>query len=151
MNSLYELVVTTPGGLYRYRIGDVVKVTRFHNNTPVLQFQYRKGQLFNCCHTTEKMMYNVLVESIQSFGGKFQLEDYTCAANVLFNALPETGTQQSKGTFHVVFAELTGILTAEETILLHKHSYLPNFLDTINQRLDIKAEKFTNVIFLVVE
>ena len=120
VDSLYELVVTTPAGLYRYRIGDVVKVARYHNNAPVLEFQYRKGQLFNFCHTTEKMMYNALVESVQSFGGKIQLEDYTSAENVLFNALPETGSQQSKGTFHVVFVELSGTLTAEETILLQE-------------------------------
>ena len=120
MNVLYELVVTTGGGLCRYRIGDVVKVARFHNKSPVLEFQYRKGQVSSLCHTTERMMYNALTEAVQSFDGKIQLEDYTCADNVLFDSLPETGTKESKGTFHVVFAELNGNLTAEETYLLQE-------------------------------
>ena len=37
----YELVLTTPGGLYRYRNGDVVEVVGFHEKCPVIQFKYR--------------------------------------------------------------------------------------------------------------
>jgi hypothetical protein len=34
----YFIIVTTPGGLYRYNIDDIVKVTGFYNNTPVIEF-----------------------------------------------------------------------------------------------------------------
>ncbi|MDP2928880.1 MAG: GH3 auxin-responsive promoter family protein [Candidatus Omnitrophota bacterium] len=34
----YFIIVTTPGGLYRYNIDDIVKVTGFFNNTPVIEF-----------------------------------------------------------------------------------------------------------------
>jgi len=34
----YFLVVTTPGGLYRYNMDDIVKVTGFFNKTPVIEF-----------------------------------------------------------------------------------------------------------------
>ncbi|EOA21948.1 hypothetical protein CARUB_v10002450mg [Capsella rubella] len=34
----YELVVTTLSGLYRYRVGDVLRVTGFHNNSPHFRF-----------------------------------------------------------------------------------------------------------------
>lgn len=34
----YFLIVTTPGGLYRYNIDDIIKVTGFYNSTPVIEF-----------------------------------------------------------------------------------------------------------------
>ncbi|XP_019084183.1 PREDICTED: indole-3-acetic acid-amido synthetase GH3.17-like [Camelina sativa] len=34
----YELVVTTFSGLYRYRVGDVLRITGFHNNAPKFRF-----------------------------------------------------------------------------------------------------------------
>ncbi|KAL5203514.1 hypothetical protein ABZP36_014466 [Zizania latifolia] len=37
----YEVVITTFRGLYRYRLGDVVKVAGFHNAAPRLQFVTR--------------------------------------------------------------------------------------------------------------
>ena len=103
-------------------MGDVVKVARFHNKSPVIEFQHRKGQLFNRCHMTEKMMYNALTTCVQSFDGKIQLEDYTCAESVLFDTLPESAAHAKKpgGSFHVIFAELSGILTAEETCSLEE-------------------------------
>ena len=43
----YELVISNLGGLCRYRIGDVVKVVGFHKQSPLVEFQYRIGQLLN--------------------------------------------------------------------------------------------------------
>ncbi|MDP3790891.1 MAG: GH3 auxin-responsive promoter family protein [Candidatus Omnitrophota bacterium] len=34
----YYLIVTTPGGLYRYNIDDIITVTGFYNRTPVIEF-----------------------------------------------------------------------------------------------------------------
>lgn len=34
----YFIIVTTPGGLYRYNIDDVIRVNGFYNNTPVIEF-----------------------------------------------------------------------------------------------------------------
>ncbi|MCO5554274.1 hypothetical protein L7F22_007802 [Adiantum nelumboides] len=39
----YELVVTTYAGLYRYRVGDILRVTGFHNKAPQFQFVCRKN------------------------------------------------------------------------------------------------------------
>ncbi|XP_050237683.1 putative indole-3-acetic acid-amido synthetase GH3.9 isoform X2 [Mercurialis annua] len=39
----YELVVTTFAGLYRYRIGDVLQVTGFHNRAPQFRFICRRN------------------------------------------------------------------------------------------------------------
>jgi len=41
----YEVIVTNLSGFYRYRLGDVVKVTGYHNECPMLIFSYRKSQL----------------------------------------------------------------------------------------------------------
>ena len=45
--GLYELVLTTFSGLYRYRLGDVVRVTGFLGESPVVEFVLRKNQLLN--------------------------------------------------------------------------------------------------------
>src|SRR5262249_22337630 len=39
----YEVIVTTSGGLFRYRLGDRVRVTAFLQNTPCLRFLGRNG------------------------------------------------------------------------------------------------------------
>ncbi|KAL8510482.1 hypothetical protein ACS0TY_017335 [Phlomoides rotata] len=43
MGQEYELVVTTYAGLYRYRVGDVLRVAGFKNNAPQFNFICRKN------------------------------------------------------------------------------------------------------------
>lgn len=43
----YELVVTTYAGLYRYRVGDILRVTGFHNSAPQFHFVRRKNVLLS--------------------------------------------------------------------------------------------------------
>lgn len=43
----YELVVTNRSGLYRYRLGDVVKVVGMREKAPVVKFCYRRNQVIN--------------------------------------------------------------------------------------------------------
>ena len=43
----YELVITNYGGLYRYRMHDVIRVTGFHNKTPLIVFVTRAGYAAN--------------------------------------------------------------------------------------------------------
>ncbi|GAB4846933.1 hypothetical protein Ancab_025943 [Ancistrocladus abbreviatus] len=43
----YELVITTYAGLYRYRVGDVLYVTGFHNSAPQFRFVRRKNVLLS--------------------------------------------------------------------------------------------------------
>src|SRR5262249_39890966 len=47
VGSNYYILFTTSGGLYRYHINDVVKVTGFHNRTPLIEFQYKGGDVFS--------------------------------------------------------------------------------------------------------
>lgn len=41
----YFILFTTSGGLYRYHINDVVKVVGHHNKAPLLEFQYKGGNV----------------------------------------------------------------------------------------------------------
>lgn len=43
----YELVITTYAGLCRYRVGDILRVTGFHNSAPQFQFVRRKNVLLS--------------------------------------------------------------------------------------------------------
>ncbi|XP_017980372.1 PREDICTED: indole-3-acetic acid-amido synthetase GH3.17 [Theobroma cacao] len=47
LGQCYEIVVTTFTGLYRYKIGDVLMVTGFHNNAPQFAFMKRQGVLLS--------------------------------------------------------------------------------------------------------
>ncbi|KAK8972983.1 hypothetical protein V6N11_028572 [Hibiscus sabdariffa] len=52
----YEVIVTSVAGLYRYRLGDIVKVMGFHNSTPELKFVCRRNLMLtvNIDKNTEK-------------------------------------------------------------------------------------------------
>ncbi|MBA0686814.1 hypothetical protein Goari_014391, partial [Gossypium aridum] len=43
----YELIVTTYAGLCRYRVGDILRVTGFHNAAPQFRFIRRKNVLLS--------------------------------------------------------------------------------------------------------
>ncbi len=43
----YEIIITNLSGFYRYRIKDVIRVTGFYNQSPMIQFVYRKSQLLS--------------------------------------------------------------------------------------------------------
>lgn len=55
VGQMVEVVVTNFAGLYRYRLGDIVKVMGYHHQAPILQFQYRNGDHFALVgeHTTD--------------------------------------------------------------------------------------------------
>ena len=44
LGKYYEIVLTTPAGLYRYRLRDVLKVTGFEGQVPYLEFAYRANR-----------------------------------------------------------------------------------------------------------
>ncbi len=47
VGELYEPLITNFSGLYRYRLGDVIKVNGFIGKSPVIEFMFRKGQVLN--------------------------------------------------------------------------------------------------------
>lgn len=81
LNEDYEIVLTTVNGLYRYRLGDVVRVVGFYNNTPKITFLFRKNMLLNMVSekTTESHVNTALMKVIKEFNMK--LTDYTTYAD----------------------------------------------------------------------
>ncbi|KAL8028130.1 hypothetical protein ABFX02_14G139300 [Erythranthe guttata] len=80
----YEIIVTTFAGLYRYRLGDIVKVKGFHNSTPELQFICRSNLVLNINldKTTEKDLQLAVNTSANLLAGeKLELVDFTSFAD----------------------------------------------------------------------
>ncbi|MEN6350343.1 MAG: GH3 auxin-responsive promoter family protein [Syntrophomonas sp.] len=77
VGEMYEVVVTNVSGFYRYRMGDVIKVVDHYNQSPVIEFMYRKGQLLNVAaeKTSEQAVQQALTLAIKAVGAI--LEDYT--------------------------------------------------------------------------
>lgn len=44
-NTEYQIICSFPGGFTRYRIGDIVRVTHFYQNTPCFEFVGRAGMV----------------------------------------------------------------------------------------------------------
>ncbi|XP_059312514.1 jasmonoyl--L-amino acid synthetase JAR4-like isoform X1 [Lycium ferocissimum] len=96
----YEIVVTNFAGLYRYRLGDVVKIKGFHNATPELQFICRRNLLLsiNIDKNTEKDL-QLAVEAAARHLVREMLEVVDFTSHVNFETDPG---------HYVVFWELSG-------------------------------------------
>ena len=46
----YFLIVTTPGGLYRYNVDDIIRVDGFFNDTPVIEFMQKESGIIEGWH-----------------------------------------------------------------------------------------------------
>ena len=101
--------MTNPSGLYRYRIGDVVKVARFHNSCPVVEFQYRQGQILNVRaeKTSERVFYDALTAALGEEGQRLQMVDYTCTESVMLSTQSYVISENVKSVapFYAVFIE----------------------------------------------
>ena len=58
----YELIITNLSGFYRYRLGDVIRVTGYHNECPMIVLSYRKNQLISMYgeKVTETVLHNAV-------------------------------------------------------------------------------------------
>ena len=61
--SSYYLILTTPGGLYRYDINDVVRVAGFYNRTPLIEFVRKGRDVTNI--TGEKLHVNQVILAME--------------------------------------------------------------------------------------
>ncbi len=75
----YEIVVTNVAGLYRYRLGDVIKCVGYYNQCPMIEFLYRQGSLLNFEYekVSEKTIFLALTDGINMLGQPGKLIDYT--------------------------------------------------------------------------
>ncbi|KAM6898767.1 GH3 domain-containing protein isoform 1-T1 [Lycodopsis pacificus] len=108
----YELVVTNASGLFRYRIGDIVKVVGFHNQCPIVEFQYRRGQMLSVRgeKVSEVLFLKTLKTAVAQWQGA-QLVDYCCAESGIMG--DSTG---GSDPHYQVFIEMKGVrnLTEEQ-------------------------------------
>ena len=59
----YFIVLTTPGGLYRYNIDDVIRVSGFFNKTPLIEFVQKGTNVTSV--TGEKLYESQVVEAVE--------------------------------------------------------------------------------------
>lgn len=108
----YELVITNASGLYRYRIGDIVKIVGFHNQCPIIEFQYRRGQMLNVRgeKVSEHLFLAALKKAVSQWPGA-QLVDYCCAESGIMG-----DSSGGSDPHYQVFLELKGVrnLTEEQ-------------------------------------
>ncbi|KAL0376070.1 UNVERIFIED_CONTAM: putative indole-3-acetic acid-amido synthetase GH3.1 [Sesamum calycinum] len=79
----YELVITTYAGLYRYRVGDILRVTGFHNSAPQFQFIRRKNVLLSIdTDKTDEAELQTAIENASQLLRKFNTSvvEYTSYA-----------------------------------------------------------------------
>ncbi len=69
----YEVVVTNFSGLYRYRMDDVVQVTRMYQGTPQVEFLYRRNLGMNIANekTTTEMTDAAAARTARQTGTEF--------------------------------------------------------------------------------
>ena len=58
----YYVILTTPGGLYRYDMNDIVRVAGFFNRTPLIEFVRKGRDVTNI--TGEKLHVNHVIEAM---------------------------------------------------------------------------------------
>jgi len=78
----YELVITNLSGFYRYRLGDVVRVTGYHNECPMIVCSYRKSQLISMYgeKVTELVLHNAVEKTAEEAG--IEILEYSVYANM---------------------------------------------------------------------
>ncbi|MBN3315921.1 GHDC protein, partial [Atractosteus spatula] len=132
----YELVVTNAAGLYSllfsieylmfwifilnlksffffaavYRLGDVVRVVGFHNQCPVVEFQYRRGQMLSVRgeKVSEELFYGALQRAVSLWPGA-ELIDYCCAESGILGHF-----SGGSDPHYQVFLELRGVRNLSE-------------------------------------
>ncbi|ELU11427.1 hypothetical protein CAPTEDRAFT_104502 [Capitella teleta] len=114
----YEVVMTTPMGLHRYRTGDIIKVVGFQEQTPIYEFQYRLGQILNIYweKTDEAAIFESVSRALERLPRKdrVRLVDYTTTEDICMPRLASKrdGTQKH----YYLFIEVEGA-NGEEIIM----------------------------------
>ena len=93
----YEVVITNYAGLYRYRLGDVVKVVDYYNNSPEIEFLFRKNQVLNMVaeKTNEEQLTSAIKKCMSSLN--LNLVDFT--------TIPDNSITPGRYVFYCEFKE----------------------------------------------
>ncbi|XP_073428445.1 GH3 domain-containing protein isoform X2 [Dendrobates tinctorius] len=109
-DNAYELVITNRNGLYRYRLGDVVRVTGFNNQSPIVTFLYRKSQTLNVRgeRISERDFYKTLRSTVNMWSGAALLH-YCCLESTVLGPL-----SGGSDPHYEVFVALKGVRNLTE-------------------------------------
>ena len=80
INTEYYIIVTTIGCFYRYFINDIIKVTEFYNNTPVIVFSQKGKGITNI--TGEKISEKQLINFFEEYNSQSaRINFFICLAD----------------------------------------------------------------------
>jgi len=82
----YFVVLTTPGGLYRYDIDDVVKVTSFQEKTPRIEFMQKGLNVTSI--TGEKLYESQVVQAVKKAADKVCIDMEFFTACIEWDRIP---------------------------------------------------------------
>ena len=99
----YEIVITNLSGFYRYRIQDVVKVTGYYNETPVLKFIYRKNQLIS-----------IAGEKTNEESVRWAMENFTFQTRIVVNDYSIYADTNTDPGHYIVLIEPAEIVPKEQ-------------------------------------
>lgn len=108
LGQLYEVILTNATGLYRYRMGDVVRVVGTYHGTPTFDFQFRTKQMLNVHmeKVSEAAFTGALRRAVDGWPDH-QLVDFTTAESVLDPAAAG-GQKADSPPYYLVLLELSG-------------------------------------------
>lgn len=114
--GVYELLITTVSGLYRHRIGDVVRVTHFEGQCPVIEFMYRYVLFIRCGSDNFCFLLDVL--NNKAFVSKHRTFSPTDVKVNKFNNFQQYFTY----VVQLYIFKITNILHACHTLILTRAS-----------------------------
>ena len=142
----YEIIVSNFSGLYRYRVEDVVHITRMFNNTPECEFIYRRNLMMNVANekTTVDMVNAAINNCVSELGVEFEgfsfypdftskPPRYTLLIELKGGALDEDGRQKFIDVLDHQFDEINekfykyrrwGMLGRPEVLFLKPGTYV---------------------------
>lgn len=146
VGKCYEMVVTNFSGLYRYKIEDVVKVTRMYNNTPEVELLFRQNLSMNVANekTSTDMVIAAAQNAAKTMGVEYQgfsfypdfstkPPRYTLLCELRDGALDEDGRQKFIEAIDHEFDEINekyykyrrwGMLNRPEVLFLEPKAYV---------------------------
>ncbi|CAK9167793.1 unnamed protein product [Ilex paraguariensis] len=128
LGSYYELVVTTFSGLYRYRIGDVLQVTGFHNRAPQFRFICRRNVVLSVDNdkTNEEDLHRSITVA------KRLLEPY----NALLVEYTSSADTSSVPGHYVIYWEITHCTSMADKVTPVDPGVFQDCCITIEEELD---------------
>ncbi len=118
----YEVIVSNFSGLYRYKMEDVIKVTRMYNNTPEVELMFRQNLSMNVAN--EKTTTDMIDAAAQRIAEEAGIEYQG------FSFYPDFSTKPPR---YVMLAEIKGGVPSEE-VRKQLTEALDHAMDDINEK-----------------